>query len=126
MCVLTGKFAETRMRCRWYDPETDTSLVECHPVTGRTHQIRLHLQLIGNPIANDPCYGKGDNITVRFFGSLVELTLCLLRTTGGKLYFGDEQKMASAVDARQKLHELGKCFLLNSDRHVPCDSLIPF
>ncbi|CAH0479792.1 unnamed protein product [Peronospora belbahrii] len=31
---------------------------ECHEeVTGRTHQIRLHLQLIGFPIANDPCYG---------------------------------------------------------------------
>ena len=26
-------------------------------MTGRTHQIRLHLQLIGFPIANDPCYG---------------------------------------------------------------------
>ncbi len=26
-------------------------------MTGRTHQIRLHLQLIGLPIANDPCYG---------------------------------------------------------------------
>ena len=26
-------------------------------MTGRTHQIRLHLQLLGLPIANDPCYG---------------------------------------------------------------------
>lgn len=34
-----------------------TSLVECRPCTGRTHQIRLHLQWLGHPIANDPCYG---------------------------------------------------------------------
>lgn len=34
-----------------------TSLLKCKPITGRTHQIRLHLQLIGYPIANDPCYG---------------------------------------------------------------------
>lgn len=24
---------------------------------GRTHQLRLHLQWLGHPIANDPCYG---------------------------------------------------------------------
>ena len=34
-----------------------TSLVECRPVHGRTHQIRLHLRFLGHPIANDPSYG---------------------------------------------------------------------
>lgn len=34
-----------------------TSLVEVKPLHGRTHQIRLHLQFLGHPIANDPCYG---------------------------------------------------------------------
>jgi tRNA pseudouridine synthase 9 len=33
-----------------------TSLVECQPKTGRTHQIRVHLQYLGFPIANDPLY----------------------------------------------------------------------
>jgi len=32
-------------------------LVKCMPKTGRTHQIRVHLQHLGYPIANDPCYG---------------------------------------------------------------------
>ncbi|RKP00600.1 hypothetical protein CXG81DRAFT_13052, partial [Caulochytrium protostelioides] len=32
------------------------SLVLCRPVTGRTHQIRVHLQHLGHPIANDPLY----------------------------------------------------------------------
>ncbi|CAD26587.1 similarity to HYPOTHETICAL PROTEIN OF THE FAMILY OF PSEUDOURIDINE SYNTHASES YD36_YEAST [Encephalitozoon cuniculi GB-M1] len=36
------------------------SLVECRPVTGRTHQIRIHLQSIGFPIANDIMYGDGE------------------------------------------------------------------
>jgi 23S rRNA-/tRNA-specific pseudouridylate synthase len=34
-----------------------TSLVEATPLHGRTHQIRLHLQFLGHPIANDPRYG---------------------------------------------------------------------
>jgi len=33
------------------------SLVECRLETGRTHQIRVHLTSIGNPIIGDPIYG---------------------------------------------------------------------
>lgn len=32
------------------------SIVRCLPVTGRTHQLRVHLQFLGHPIANDPIY----------------------------------------------------------------------
>ncbi|CCU82475.1 unnamed protein product [Blumeria hordei] len=34
------------------------SIVRCLPVTGRTHQIRVHLQFLGYPIVNDPIYGN--------------------------------------------------------------------
>ncbi|NXL87366.1 RUSD2 protein, partial [Alectura lathami] len=33
-----------------------TSVVKCLPRTGRTHQIRVHLQYLGYPIVNDPIY----------------------------------------------------------------------
>jgi RluA family pseudouridine synthase len=33
------------------------SLVEVHPVTGRRHQIRVHLYAIGHPVVGDPLYG---------------------------------------------------------------------
>lgn len=33
------------------------SIVECHPITGRTHQIRVHLAHLNHPISNDPMYG---------------------------------------------------------------------
>ena len=32
------------------------SVVRCLPVTGRTHQLRVHLQYLGHPISNDPIY----------------------------------------------------------------------
>jgi RluA family pseudouridine synthase len=34
------------------------SLVECHPITGRQHQIRVHLAECGLPIVGDELYGK--------------------------------------------------------------------
>jgi 23S rRNA pseudouridine1911/1915/1917 synthase len=35
------------------------TLLELDLVTGRTHQIRVHLEAIGHPIAGDPVYGTG-------------------------------------------------------------------
>ncbi|KAL9112270.1 MAG: hypothetical protein Q9227_003388 [Pyrenula ochraceoflavens] len=34
------------------------SLVRCLPLTGRTHQLRVHLQYLGHPITNDPIYSN--------------------------------------------------------------------
>ncbi len=34
-----------------------TTLIEAHPLTGRTHQIRLHCQAAGHSIVGDPLYG---------------------------------------------------------------------
>ena len=41
----------------------DKTLIECKLETGRTHQIRVHMNYIGFPICNDPVYGKGKKTT---------------------------------------------------------------
>ncbi|KAF9968984.1 hypothetical protein BGZ73_008921 [Actinomortierella ambigua] len=51
-----GKQCSTIFERLQYDEETNTSIVLAKPVTGRTHQIRVHLQFLGYPIANDPLY----------------------------------------------------------------------
>jgi 23S rRNA pseudouridine1911/1915/1917 synthase len=38
---------------------SDSTLVEITPVTGRTHQIRVHMKAIGHPIIGDTKYGDG-------------------------------------------------------------------
>ncbi|ODV81625.1 DRAP deaminase [Suhomyces tanzawaensis NRRL Y-17324] len=56
--VANGKEAKTVYKKISYDKESDTSIVKCHPLTGRSHQIRVHLQYLGHPIANDPIYSN--------------------------------------------------------------------
>ncbi|QQG50048.1 MAG: RNA pseudouridine synthase [Candidatus Berkelbacteria bacterium] len=38
--------------------EREVSLISAHPITGRTHQIRVHLKSIGHPIIGDKLYGE--------------------------------------------------------------------
>ncbi|MGM0481201.1 MAG: 23S rRNA pseudouridine(955/2504/2580) synthase RluC [Pseudomonadota bacterium] len=63
-----GKPSHTRFRIsQRYQQAT---LVEASPVTGRTHQIRVHALHAGHPIAGDPKYGDND-----FDGAMSELGL---------------------------------------------------
>ncbi len=53
-----GKSAQTRIRLsRRYGKY---SLLQCSPLTGRTHQIRVHAQFAGFPLAGDERYGDLD------------------------------------------------------------------
>ena len=55
--VPNGRPSVTGYRVR--ERFTDWTLLELDLVTGRTHQIRVHLEAIGHPVAGDPVYGTG-------------------------------------------------------------------
>lgn len=42
--------------------EEKVSLVECTLLTGRTHQIRVHMAAMGHPVLGDPFYGRADGV----------------------------------------------------------------
>ena len=55
-----GKQSVTIIKPLKYNKEKDLTLVEALPLTGRQHQIRVHLHSIGNTILGDPIYGVDD------------------------------------------------------------------
>jgi tRNA pseudouridine32 synthase/23S rRNA pseudouridine746 synthase len=55
-----GRPALTRWQVLSRDTEAGTTRMRLTPVTGRTHQLRVHLQAIGHPIVGDALYGPAD------------------------------------------------------------------
>ena len=51
-----GRPSLTRWRVLAHDHANDTTRVELEPVTGRTHQLRVHLAALGHPILGDMLY----------------------------------------------------------------------
>lgn len=54
VCFESGKPSQTRWRKLSSDGRS--SLLELTPITGRSHQLRVHMQAIGHPILGDPFY----------------------------------------------------------------------
>ena len=53
---LVGKVSSSIVRCVAVDPDAKISVVSVVPLTGRTHQIRLHCAHLGFPIVGDKLY----------------------------------------------------------------------
>lgn len=82
--AVNGKPSKTRFTVLGYDPNTDTSRVELEPLTGRTHQLRVHMQALGHPILGDTLYGgTTEGNATRLL--LHAHTLCFKHPVSGKL-----------------------------------------
>jgi RluA family pseudouridine synthase len=60
-----GKEALTRLKV--LENFRRYSLIQAEPITGRTHQIRVHLKSIGHSIVADPLYGVGEGLFLSEF-----------------------------------------------------------
>ena len=55
-----GKPSQTRWRVLAFDAAANSTRVELEPVTGRSHQLRVHLQALGHPILGDALYAPAE------------------------------------------------------------------
>jgi len=58
-----GKPSQTDWRLLSTNPAANTSRLELAPITGRSHQLRVHLQAIGHPILGDALYAPPDVVS---------------------------------------------------------------
>jgi 23S rRNA pseudouridine1911/1915/1917 synthase len=70
-----GREAQTHYKVREYLDAVGYTYLEASPVTGRTHQIRIHLASLGHPIVGDTVYGKPSKLVGRQFLHAWRLTL---------------------------------------------------
>ncbi|MBD3809837.1 MAG: RluA family pseudouridine synthase [Sulfuricurvum sp.] len=80
-----GKASRTLITPIEYFPDTDTTLVEASPLTGRQHQIRVHLFHVKHPIVGDPIYGQDENDAVRFLDREMSLEERFANTGASRL-----------------------------------------
>lgn len=85
------------------------TLVECQLETGRTHQIRVHMQAIGHPIVGDPLYGvKNEKYTLPY-QLLHAFSLAFTHpVTGEELHFTAEphEPFASFLEMQRKTKKI--------------------
>ena len=84
-----GKPSQTRWRALHYDANANITRVELEPITGRSHQLRVHLKALGHPIVGDALYAPG---AVQAMAARLLLHACELKFThpasGDKMALG--------------------------------------
>ena len=83
------------------------TLIECKLETGRTHQIRVHLNYIGHSVVNDPVYGKRKMDDVDFGQMLHAKTLGFIHPISKKY-------MEFSVDVPNRFNEILDYYKINS------------
>ena len=66
MCVTSSNSKEAVTHIRVLERYNKATLIRCKLETGRTHQIRVHLNYINHPVVNDPVYGYKKLIDEKF------------------------------------------------------------
>lgn len=100
-----GRAAESRYRLVWTAPDRSASLVRVRILTGRTHQIRVHMTALGHPLLGDAVYADRKT-AARAPRQMLHAWRLRFRHPAG----GEELSFSAAppVDFLHVLHELSR------------------
>ena len=101
--VADGREATTRYRVREEIAGGEYSLLEVEPVTGRTHQIRVHLAAIGHPVVGDATDGRRSEAIGRQFLHAHKLAFAM--PLGGRTVEFESPLPADLREALSRLRE---------------------
>ena len=108
MAVVTRGGREARTEYRVLEILGDHTLVEVHPLTGRTHQVRVHFASLGHPLVGDSVYGfRRQRLGLRRHFLHAWKLAFRLPSSGQPL----ELTAELPVDLRRVLEELGSRFV---------------
>lgn len=99
---VEGKPSRTDIKVIKYYPDLDITLVEAKPITGRQHQIRVHLFHVKHPIVGDPIYGQQETDIVRFLDKGIS----------------SEERIEKSGASRLMLHANKLFFMLDGIRYM--------
>ncbi|MDC9726486.1 MAG: RluA family pseudouridine synthase, partial [Candidatus Thioglobus sp.] len=105
-----GKASTTHIEPLKYNKTDNTTLVKAIPITGRQHQIRVHLDFIGHPILGDPLYGVDESIANDYLSKTLSKE--------------DRVRLTGAQRLMLQAHHLS--FTYQGDKYSITSTLIPF
>ena len=91
-----GKTSVTRFRVT--DRKPQVTVLDLEPVTGRTHQLRLHCAYMGYPILGDPQYGSEESQAYSLSLGLTHQQLCARELIFQHPITGDKMHLISQMD----------------------------
>lgn len=85
VCHEHGRPSQTHWKVLERDEAANTTRFELKPITGRSHQLRVHLKALGHPILGDSFYAPGDVLALSPRLCLHAHTLTIHHPEGGEL-----------------------------------------
>lgn len=108
VCWQHGKAATTFYRCLPEQPSQPHALVALTPLTGRAHQLRVHLQQLGHPILGDQLYAPAAAVKAAPRLLLHATKLALYQPYSGQqlCFFAPPDAAVFGINSQTNLSEL--------------------